>query len=242
MTFINSTHLKIKINPEYNDVLRPYYQEAIDKYNKKIADGEQHLDSGFDLYIPKHFSNLDYSENKPIVLDHQVSCALYDDDGRPLPYYLYPRSSISKTPFRLANQVGIIDSGYRGHLIAKMDCICGEAYDHGDRSVIEGNIGASYVDTTDAIKGFNSGSDSDNEQMSMMDLMGGMGGFNVTNNMFIRTINANRVGRYSNYYEGIVGSRMFQVCSHNLLPFASIELVDDLDITSRGDGGFGSTG
>jgi dUTP pyrophosphatase len=33
-------------------------------------------------------------------------------------YYVYPRSSISKTPLMLANHVGIIDSGYRGNLIA----------------------------------------------------------------------------------------------------------------------------
>lgn len=29
---------------------------------------------------------------------------------------IYPRSSISKTPFRLANSVGVIDSGYRGEI------------------------------------------------------------------------------------------------------------------------------
>jgi dUTPase len=37
-------------------------------------------------------------------------------------YYLYPRSSTgSKTPLRLSNSVGIIDSGYRGELIAYFD-------------------------------------------------------------------------------------------------------------------------
>ena len=40
----------------------------------------------------------------------------------PVGYYLYPRSSTgSKTPLRLANSVGIIDSGYRGHIIAFFD-------------------------------------------------------------------------------------------------------------------------
>jgi len=38
-------------------------------------------------------------------------------------FYLYPRSSISKTRMRLANSVGIIDSGYRGDLIAAVDTI-----------------------------------------------------------------------------------------------------------------------
>lgn len=36
-------------------------------------------------------------------------------------YYLYPRSSIVKTSMRLANSVGIIDSGYRGELMAVVD-------------------------------------------------------------------------------------------------------------------------
>jgi len=36
-------------------------------------------------------------------------------------YYLYPRSSIVKTCMRLANSVGIIDSGYRGEIMAVVD-------------------------------------------------------------------------------------------------------------------------
>ena len=38
-------------------------------------------------------------------------------------FYLYPRSSISKTRMRLANSVGIIDAGYRGDIIAAIDTI-----------------------------------------------------------------------------------------------------------------------
>ena len=40
------------------------------------------------------------------------------EDDVPVGYYTYARSSISKTPLLLANNVGIIDSGYRGNLIA----------------------------------------------------------------------------------------------------------------------------
>ena len=36
---------------------------------------------------------------------------------------MYPRSSISKSNLRLANNVGIIDAGYRGHLIGMFDVI-----------------------------------------------------------------------------------------------------------------------
>ena len=35
-------------------------------------------------------------------------------------YYLVPRSSISNTPFIMANSIGIIDAGYRGFIKAKI--------------------------------------------------------------------------------------------------------------------------
>jgi dUTP pyrophosphatase len=250
-------HLKVRITPEYKDVLEPYYKDSIKKYNDKVKGGEKHLDSGFDLYIADHFSNIKYNEASPIVINHQVQCALYDDNGNPLPYYLYPRSSISKTPFRLANQVGIIDSGYRGNLIAKVDCICGEAYEHEDSAT----IGMNYVESGTDVdydadaelvgNGNGFGRLSNKKKRNKKRKSGAVAGtgdvgrapsYNVSNNLFIRTITANRVGKYSNFYEGQVGHRMFQVCSHNLLPFGSIELVDDLDNTTRGSGGFGSTG
>lgn len=44
-------------------------------------------------------------------------------DVNQMAYYLYPRSSISKTPLRMSNSVGIIDAGYRGHIMAKVDNI-----------------------------------------------------------------------------------------------------------------------
>ena len=42
------------------------------------------------------------------------------------PFYTYARSSMSKTPLRLANNQGIIDAGYRGNLIGMFDCISNE--------------------------------------------------------------------------------------------------------------------
>ena len=46
---------------------------------------------------------------------------------------LFPRSSISKTDLRLANAVGVIDSGYRGEIILKFDLSGGILYKVGDR-------------------------------------------------------------------------------------------------------------
>lgn len=38
------------------------------------------------------------------------------------------------------------------------------------------------------------------------------------------------------------GTRLFQICSHDLIPFTLVENVESLDETTRGEGGFGSTG
>lgn len=80
-------------------------------------------DSGFDLYFPDR----DYDDNcidigSTRLIGLGIKCALYIN-GQSSPFYLYPRSSISKTPFRLANSVGIIDAGYRGELKTPLDCL-----------------------------------------------------------------------------------------------------------------------
>jgi dUTP pyrophosphatase len=71
-------------------------------------------DSGFDLYAPE---DITVPAHGQATLDHKVLC----EPRFPSGYYLYPRSSISKTPLRLANSVGIIDVSYRGHIMAKVD-------------------------------------------------------------------------------------------------------------------------
>ena len=89
---------------------------------------------------------------------------------KPCSYYLYPRSSISKTPLMLANHVGVIDSGYRGNIIGSF------------RNLVE-----KYT-----------------------------------------------VQKYT---------RLLQICAPDLRPlYVEIVSIEDLDITSRNEGGFGSTG
>jgi len=160
------SHLYIQIT---DPSLLPLYQAAITKFNASKNDA--HRDSGFDLFVPDTFTT---NFGDTYSLNHNVICASFNDYGVPYPYYMYPRSSISKTPLRLANCVGVIDSGYRGHLIAKLD----------------------HIKPSKECKKF-----------------------------IVQ-----------------IGSRMVQVCSHNLLPFESVNIVDTMDETKRGDGGFGSTG
>jgi dUTP pyrophosphatase len=71
-------------------------------------------DSGFDLYVP---ADITVQPGCTATIDHRIICSPQFPGG----YYLYPRSSISKTPLRLANSVGIIDNGYRGSIMAKVD-------------------------------------------------------------------------------------------------------------------------
>jgi dUTP pyrophosphatase len=66
-------------------------------------------DSGFDLYMP---ADVTIDAGKTVLVDLGVRCEPAFKGG----YYLFPRSSIGKTPLRLANSVGIIDNGYRGTL------------------------------------------------------------------------------------------------------------------------------
>jgi dUTP pyrophosphatase len=79
------------------------------------------FDSGFDLLCPE---NNVWTEEFPIyMLDHKISCAM-TYNNKPVGYYLYLRSSTPiKTPLRLANNVGIIDSGYRGTITAIFDIL-----------------------------------------------------------------------------------------------------------------------
>lgn len=44
------------------------------------------------------------------------------------PYLLLPRSSISNTPLRMSNSIGLIDGGYRGEIMASVDNISDNDY------------------------------------------------------------------------------------------------------------------
>jgi len=48
--------------------------------------------------------------------------------SKPKSYFIVPRSSIYKTPLRMANSIGVIDSGYRGELMVPVDNMTDEDY------------------------------------------------------------------------------------------------------------------
>jgi len=86
----------------------------------ETVDNRRITDSGFD--IPMSESIIDYS--CPIhIFDLEIVVAATDASGNPTPCLLIPRSSLSSSPFRLGNSIGLIDSGYRGKVKAKVDVL-----------------------------------------------------------------------------------------------------------------------
>jgi dUTP pyrophosphatase len=114
------------------DSMQEWYESRVIQHNAKQSD--PYADSGFDLASPVNLS----VDTGTVFMDFKIKAAMYKSDTpidlnnlqlenyTPSAYYLYPRSSISKTPFRLANSVGIIDRGYRGNIGAYFDCKEGE--------------------------------------------------------------------------------------------------------------------
>jgi len=144
--------MKLYIKP-HNDTAREYYRNHGHFHNG---------DAGLDLYVLEDIC-FEPGEAKAIKLG--ISCQ--PEDG--IAFYLFPRSSISKTPLRMSNSIGLIDGGYRGEIMAVCDNIKTEAY------------------TAEK------------------------------------------------------GQRLFQLVATDSSPI-QYELVEELEMTTRGTGGFGSTG
>ena len=97
-------HLKIKSLP----------QKAKDFYENH---GHFHQgDAGLDLFI---IDSLTIPPGETAIIKSNIACENTDE----MPYLLMPRSSISKTPLRQCNSVGLIDAGYRGEIMAAVDNI-----------------------------------------------------------------------------------------------------------------------
>ena len=157
--------IHIELVDSENVELKSLYQSQYDESKQKAP----YNDSGFDLFFPSDVNCLSGKSTK-IKLGVKIAMFRYCDDSKPsVGYYIYPRSSISKTPLRLANSVGIIDSGYRGELMAVVDNQSPDDY---------------------------------------------------------------AISR---------GQRLFQVCAGDLSPVLKVKFCK-LDVTERGEGGFGSTG
>ena len=155
--------LEIKVDEPLSNDIKQYYQ---------LLSQRETTDSGVDLVCPDELNTSAFKVN---TINFKIKCQMKNtDNGGYYPYYLYPRSSISKTPLIMANSVGIIDKDYRGNIMAKVRNIPIEPSDNDDFLIDK-------------------------------------------------------------------GTRLFQICAPDLSPI-KVVVVNELSETSRGEGGFGSTG
>lgn len=107
----------------HDDDLKNIYKNKVESHNSKMRNSS-FPDAGFDLLTPNSIICNSSTVNK---IDFLVSASarITCQNGKTYNsgFYLYPRSSLSSSPLRLANSVGVIDSGYRGNLIGKFDCL-----------------------------------------------------------------------------------------------------------------------
>ena len=102
--------------------LQDLYRTNALKHNENMLH-DDFPDSGFDVFVPNEQILSPTQVNK---VDLFIKCEMVrhvNGENVPSGFYMYPRSSISKSNFRLANNVGIIDSGYRGNLGAMFDVV-----------------------------------------------------------------------------------------------------------------------
>ncbi len=92
-----------------------------EKFRDHLKD-RRWTDSGVDLLCPEmdlNFTERSYGQEMKLG----VKCAALTGLGDPAPYLLLARSSTSLIPLRMSNQIGLADMGYRGELIARVDCV-----------------------------------------------------------------------------------------------------------------------
>jgi dUTP pyrophosphatase len=122
---VHGSYMKLKLFIDSDDEeLKQKYAEYIKDRRSKMLSDIEHIDAGFDLLCPSE-QRL-YAANVQKV-DYQIICSAQikgaNNSSYNTGFYMYPRSSISKSHIRLANNTGIIDAGYRGHLMAMFDVV-----------------------------------------------------------------------------------------------------------------------
>ena len=105
--------LHIKLDDDLPD-------NIVDYYTNLESSTINSTDSGIDLPLIKDYTIKDTERE---TFNFGIKCEMRDREGISVPYYMYPRSSISKTPLIQTNSVGIIDRDYRGNVMGKILCL-----------------------------------------------------------------------------------------------------------------------
>jgi dUTP pyrophosphatase len=85
-----------------------------------LVENRRMHDSGFDIPMTENAIDL---MNRMHTFNLDIKVAAVDSMRVPIACLLLPRSSIVRTPYRLANSVGLIDAGYRGSVKAVVDIL-----------------------------------------------------------------------------------------------------------------------
>jgi len=122
------THALLYIYVE-NMELQEKYKKAVLTHNVDVLN-DLYPNAGFDLFFPEttYFNGI---QSTMASMDVKIEMKIYnpfENKWKSTGYYMYPRSSISKTPLMLANGTGIIDSGYRGNIIGAFRNLENEPY------------------------------------------------------------------------------------------------------------------
>jgi dUTP pyrophosphatase len=106
------------IDPNHRELQREHVR------NRRVTD------SGVDLISQNKVLNVTVPANLGVEIRTGVIAAALDAQGKPAPYLLLARSSTSLTPLRMSNQIGLADAGYRGELIARVDCLDSQRWEY----------------------------------------------------------------------------------------------------------------
>jgi len=112
-----------------SDELLYLYEPIIIQHNIDALN-DKYPNAGFDLFIPET-TTVDNIVTTMISMGVKTEMRIYDtihNRWKPTGYYMYPRSSLSKTLLMLANGTGIIDSGYRGNITGAFRNLGGVAF------------------------------------------------------------------------------------------------------------------
>ena len=119
----NCAVLNLYVNSKNADLVR-LYESHVKKHNAKINENPL-PDSGFDIFVPE-VTEFD-KEIDSVFINHEIKCEMYFLNAQlkaeTCAFYVYPRSSFSKTPLLLANHTGIFDASYRGWVIGAVRCL-----------------------------------------------------------------------------------------------------------------------
>lgn len=105
------------------------YIQHVETHNLEIANA-RFPNSGFDLFSATA-TEIPTDPSKSSFIKLGIRAEMLDGTQKPCAYYLMPRSSFSKTPLMQSNSIGLIDSGYRGEIMAPVRNLSQEPYSVG---------------------------------------------------------------------------------------------------------------